>query len=274
MHQGDVRKGKKMKFAANLSFLYGEYALPERYAQAARDGFEGVEMLFPYDYAAAALKGYLDDAGLRQVLFNAPAGDWTAGERGTAILPGRRAEFRAGVERALEYAAALDCQRVHVLSGIAPAGIERAELEANLLENLAWAAAQAAAAGVRLQIEPINLRDMPGYFLTRQEQAHELVRKLGTPQVQVQMDLYHCQIMEGDVITKLRQYLPGGRVGHLQIAGVPARNEPDTGELRYEVIFGVLLELGYDGWLGCEYRPAGRTRDGLGWLQRARATAG
>lgn len=260
-----------MKFAANLSFLYGEYEFLQRYAEAGKDGFEGVEFLFPYDHAAAELKARMEEAGLRQVLFNTPAGNWVAGERGTAILPGRRAEFRAGIEQALEYAAVLDCSRLHVLSGIAPAGVERAELEAHLLENLAWAAAQAASAGVDLLIEPINLRDMPGYFLARQEHAHDLVRRLGAANVRVQMDLYHCQIMEGDVITKLRQYLPSGRVGHLQIAGVPARNEPDTGELRYEAIFAVLRELDYQGWLGCEYRPAGGTREGLGWLRRARA---
>lgn len=259
-----------MKFAANLSFMYGEYAFLQRYAEAAQDGFAGVELLFPYDYPAAQLKQQLDAAGLSQVLFNAPAGDWAAGERGTAILPDRQAEFRAGVQLALEYAVQLACPRVHVLSGIVPAAAEEAALVGTWLDNLGWAAEQAEHAGVRLQVEPINRRDMPGYFLTHQQQAHDLVAQLGAAAIDVQMDLYHCQITEGDVICKLRRYLPGGRVGHIQIAGVPSRHEPDTGELRYEAIFEVMRELGYSAWIGCEYRPAGRTRDGLGWLQRAR----
>ena len=259
------------RFAANLSLLYPELDFLARFAAAARDGFQAVEYLFPYAWPAAELAARLQAHGLQQVLFNAPPGDWDAGERGLASLPGREAEFRAGFEQALDYAGALHCPRVHVMAGLAPPGADPAVLQATYLNNLRWAAAQAAPQGVTVLIEPINLRDMPGYFLSRQAQAHAVVAEVGAPNLKVQMDLYHCQIMEGDVAMKLRQYLPTGRVGHLQIAGVPERHEPDTGELNYPYLFALLDALGYDGWVGCEYRPqrgaqASGTSDGLGWF--------
>jgi hydroxypyruvate isomerase len=259
------------RFAANLSLLYPELDFLARFAAAARDGFQAVEYLFPYAWPAAELAARLQAHGLQQVLFNAPPGDWEAGERGLACLPGREAEFRTGFEQALDYAGALACPRIHVMAGLAPLGADPAVLQATYLNNLRWAAAQAAPQGVTVLIEPINLRDMPGYFLSRQAQAHAVVAEVGAPNLQVQMDLYHCQIMEGDVAMKLRQYLPGGRIGHLQIAGVPERHEPDTGELNYPYLFALLDELGYDGWVGCEYRPqrgaqASGTSDGLGWF--------
>ncbi|QEA13527.1 2-oxo-tetronate isomerase [Comamonas flocculans] len=257
------------RFAANLSMLYGEHGFLQRFAAAAADGFEGVEYLFPYAWAAPELSQRLRDAGLTQVLFNAPPGDWEAGERGLACLPGREAEFRAGMLQALDYAAQLGCAQIHVMAGIAPAGAAPAQLADCYRANLHWAARQAAPAGVQLLIEPLNARDFPGYFLTHQAQAHALVQELGLANLKVQMDLYHCQITEGDVAMKIRRYLPTGRVAHLQIAGVPARHEPDEGELDYRYLFAVLddvaAQCGWRGWVGCEYRPRAATSAGLAW---------
>lgn len=256
------------RFAANLSLLYTEHPFLDRVAAAAADGFAAVECQFPYEQPAAALRERLDTAGVPLVLMNAPPGDWAAGERGLACLPGRDDDFRRGLERALAYGQALGCPRLHVMAGRMPAGGERAALQACYVERLAWAAAQARSTGVELLIEPINQRDMPGYFLNRQDHAHEIVALVGAPNLKVQMDLYHCQVVEGDIACKLRQHLPGGRVGHLQIAGVPERSEPDAGELDYRYLFGLIDALGYAGWVGCEYRPRGATRDGLGWRAR------
>ena len=272
------------RFAANLSMLYNEHPFLDRFAAAAADGFTAVEYLFPYDFTAAELARQLASHGLQQVLFNAPPGDWNAGERGLACLPGRQAEFRAGLQRALDYAHTLNCPRIHVMAGLVQPGADRSELQRTYEDNLAWAAQQAQAAGRTLLIEPINPRDIPGFFLNRQDEAHRIVQAIGSPHLKVQMDLYHCQIVEGDVAMKLRQYLPTGRVGHIQIAGVPQRHEPDLGELHHPYLFEVIDELsaacGWDGWVGCEYRPArgtapGATNQGLGWLRAWRArTAG
>jgi hydroxypyruvate isomerase len=270
------------RFAANLSMLYNEHPFLDRFAAAAADGFQAVEYLFPYDFTAPELAQRLADHGLQQVLFNAPPGDWNAGERGLACLPGRQAEFRAGLQRALDYAHTLACPRIHVMAGLVPAGADRAVLQRTYEDNLAWAAQQAQAAGRTLLIEPINTRDIPGFFLNRQDEAHRIVQAIGSPHLKVQMDLYHCQIVEGDVAMKLRQYLPSGRVGHIQIAGVPQRHEPDLGELHHPYLFEVIDEVsaacGWDGWVGCEYRPArgtapGATSQGLGWLRALRAQA-
>ncbi len=263
------------RFAANLSMLYPEHSFLNRFAAAKADGFEGVEYLFPYAHEAAEIAQQLARHGLQQVLFNAPPGDWDAGERGIACLPGREAEFHQGLELALAYAQVLACPRVHVMAGIAPADVDRARLQSTYEANLAWAAERAAQAGRMLLIEPINTRDMPGYFLNRQDEAHRIVQAIGAPNLQVQMDLYHCQVVEGDVAMKLRQYLPTGRVGHLQIASVPERHEPDSGELNYSYLFGVIDEVAaqccWQGWVGCEYRPrlgaqVGGTSAGLAWL--------
>jgi 2-dehydrotetronate isomerase len=256
-----------LRFAANLSFLYGEYAFPDRFAAAAKDGFTAVEYLFPYEYPARQVASWLQTHGLAQVLFNAPPGNWAAGDRGIASLPGREAEFRAGIQTALEYAQTLSCPRVHVMAGLQPSGVDRAAMRSVFIANLGWAAQQAAPAGVELLIEPINTRDMPGYFLNRQDDAHAIVDEIGSPALKVQMDLYHCQIVEGDVSMRLRKYL-GKNVGHLQVASVPDRNEPDQGELDYDYLFGVIEELGYNGWIGCEYRPRAGTSEGLGWLKK------
>ncbi len=261
------------RFAANLSMMYAEHPFLERYAAAAADGFSAVEFLFPYEWPAATLAALLAEHRLEQVLFNAPPGDFSAGERGIACLPGRESEFRSGVERALDYAAALGCPRIHLMAGLVPSGSSRAALRPTYLANLAWAARRADAAAVDVLIEPINTRDIPGYFLNRQDEAHAILAELDVPRLKVQMDLYHCQIVEGDVAMKLRKYLPGGRVGHLQIAGVPERHEPDSGELDHDYLFEVIDSLGYAGWIGCEYRPAAGTSAGLGWLRRARDAA-
>jgi hydroxypyruvate isomerase len=255
------------RFAANLSMMYTEHAFLDRFAAAARDGFTAVEYLFPYEHPAEELAAWLRASGLQQVLFNAPPGDWAAGERGTSSLPGREAEFRAGFAKALDYAATLACPRIHVMAGLRQHGAERA----TYLANLAWAAQQAAPAGIDVLIEPINTRDIPGFFLNRQDEAHAVVQEVGATNLKVQMDLYHCQIVEGDLTMKLRQYIPTGRVAHLQIAGVPQRHEPDLGELNHDALFAELDALGYTGWIGCEYRPAGATSAGLGWLRRATA---
>ncbi len=267
------------RFAANLSLLYPEHGFLDRFEAAARDAFEGVEFLFPYAWPAAEITARLRANGLQQVLFNAPPGDWDGGERGLACLPGREAEFREGLQQALRYAQDLGCERLHVMAGRVPAGLTRDAVRPTYVANLRWAAALAAREGVRLMIEPINGRDMPGYFLNRQDHAHELLAEIGAPNVQVQMDLYHCQVVEGDLATKIRQYLPTGRVGHLQIAGVPERHEPDTGELNYPYLLALVDEVaagcGWQGWVGCEYRPRrgavpGGTSAGLAWRDACR----
>ena len=260
------------QFAANLSLLYPELDFLDRFEAAARDGFTAVEFLFPYAYPAAELAARLQAHGLQQVLFNVSPGHWDAGERGLAALPGREAEFQASLHQALGYAAALNCPRLHVMAGIMPAGQEREALAPTYYQNLRWAAALAAQQGVELLIEPLNTRDTPRYFLNRQDHAHEILDAVNAPNLKVQMDLYHCQIVEGDVAMKLRKYLPTGRVSHIQIAGVPERQEPDTGELNYPYLLQLLDALGYAGWVGCEYRPRrgaqpGATSAGLGWLQ-------
>jgi hydroxypyruvate isomerase len=270
------------KFAANLSMLYPELDFLDRFEAAALDGFHAVEYLFPYEHKAEALAARLKAHGLKQVLFNAPPGDWNAGERGLACLPGREQEFREGIVRALQYAEALRCPRVHVMAGLVPEGQERNAVRPTYVANLRWAAREAAKHGVKVLVEPINTRDIPRFFLNRQDHAHELLAEIGEAGVQVQMDLYHCQVVEGDVAMKIRQYLPTGRVGHFQIAGVPQRHEPDLGELNYPYLFSVIDEVsaacGWQGWVGCEYRPArgaqpGGTSEGLGWLRRLRTAS-
>ncbi len=254
------------RFAANLSMLYTEVPFLERFALAAADGFEGVEFLFPYEYDAALLARYLEENGLEQVLFNAPPGDWAAGERGTAALPGREAEFRTGVLQALSYAEVLKASRIHVMAGILEDDDDIAHCRAIYLDNLEWAAREAAQRGVDVMIEPINQRDMPGYFLTMQEEALAVCEEINAPNLKVQFDTYHCQMSEGNLVTHLRESLP--RIGHIQIAGVPGRHEPDVGEIHYPFLFAAMDALGYIGWVGCEYRPRSETRAGFGWLRR------
>jgi hydroxypyruvate isomerase len=259
------------RFAANLSTMYTEFPFLERFAAASRDGFKAVEYLFPYDYPARDLADLLNENGLSQVLFNAPPGDWLAGDRGLACLPDRESEFRDGIRLALEYAHCLSCARVHVMAGVVLPGLDFAAARATYISNLAWATEQAEPAGKEILIEPINLRDMPGYVLNRQDDAHAIATEIGRPNLKVQLDLYHCQIVEGDVAMKLKRYLEGPtqcKVGHIQIAGVPERHEPDSGELNYDYLLDLIDTLGFDGWIGCEYRPRAGTSEGLGWLRR------
>ncbi len=254
------------RLAANLSMMFNEVPFLDRFAAAADAGFKAVEFLFPYEHPATALRARLDAGGLRQVLFNAPPGDWAAGERGLAALPGRVGEFRDGIARALDYAVALDCPLVHVMAGIPPAGTPPATAAALYAANLAWAGEQALAAGKRIVIEPINHRDMPGYYLNTQEQGAAIVEALGRDRLGLQFDIYHCQVAQGDVTKRMEALLPV--IGHMQIADVPARHEPGTGEIGWEFVFGRIDALGYQGWVGCEYRPAGDTVAGLAWRRK------
>ncbi len=261
-----------LRFAANLSMMYTEHPLPDRFAAAAADGFSAVEILFPYEFSPQDLASWLASCGLQQVLFNAPPGNWHAGERGLACLPGREADFKASLRTALVYARTLRCPRIHVMAGLRPSDVEHETLRQTYVSNLTWAAGLAAAANVTLLLEPINTRDMPGYFLNYQREAHAVVEEIGSPALRVQMDLYHCQIVEGEVSRQLQTYLqsPGNNVAHMQIASVPDRHEPDSGEVDYHQVFALIETLHYDGWIGCEYRPRGGTSEGLGWLRDRR----
>ena len=257
------------RFAANLSLLFTELSLPARFAAAAGAGFEAVELQFPYALSCGELAASLEANGLRLVLFNAPAGDFEAGgERGLAALRGREAEFRTSLLQALDYATVSGCPRVHVMSGLVHQGANRD----TLVENLRWACPIAEAAGVTLLLEPINGRDFPGYLLQRTVEAVAIIGLVGSTNLRLQFDLYHRQIMEGDLIAALREYLP--LIAHVQIAQPPDRGEPDAGEIHYPGVLGALDRLGYEGWVGCEYRPRGRTLDGLGWMDAYRPRAG
>jgi hydroxypyruvate isomerase len=260
------RKFAMPRLAANLSMMFNEVPFLDRFAAARKAGFEGVEFLFPYDFPAATIRERLSNEGLTQVLFNMPPGDWANGERGTASLPGRQAEFRESVKKALDYAAALDCRQIHCMAGIMPAGVSLTTATAVYAANLAWATEQARPAGVKVVIEPINHRDMPGYFLNTQAQGAAIVEAIGPDRLGLQFDVYHVQITEGDITRRMEQFMPV--IAHMQIADVPARNEPGTGEIGWRYVFRQMDQLGYKGWVGCEYRPAGETVAGLGWRQQ------
>lgn len=255
------------RFAANLSMMFGEVPFLDRFALAAANGFQGVEYLFPYDHPAEEIDKLLRRENLENVLFNMPPGDWAAGERGITCIPGREAEFRAGVDKAIDYALALNGRRIHAMAGLAPANEDPAKIRATYISNLSFAAEKLAKHGIMLLIEAINTRDIPGFYLTTQAQSYAACTAVNAPNIRMQLDLYHAQIMEGDLAMKLRKYAP--QIGHIQIAGVPSRNEPDCGEVNYTYLYGVVDEIGYDGWIGCEYRPAGKTVDGLAWMHPA-----
>lgn len=254
------------RFAANLSMMFNEVPFLDRFAAASAAGFEAVEFLFPYEHPAAEIAQRLKDNGLQQVLFNLPPGDWNKGERGIASLPGREAEFREGVKRGLEYAAVLGTPRLHLMAGIAPADIPFGTRAGLFATRVAWAAEQASAAGVKIVLEPINHRDMPGYFMNTSTQAEELINAIGPDKVGLQFDLYHTQITEGDLTKRIERLLPV--IDHMQLADVPARNEPGTGEIAWDYVLPRIDALGYQGWIGCEYRPAGDTVAGLAWRKR------
>jgi len=255
------------RFAANLSMMFNEVPFLDRFQAASAAGFTAVEFLFPYDYSPEEVESKAKAAKTEVVLFNTPSGNWSAGERGIAGLPGREAEFREGVEKALVYAERLGTPRLHTMAGIAPTGADVAACRATLVSNLKYAAEKLAAKDITLLLEAINTRDMPGFIVSTQKDSHAICEEVGAPNLKMQMDLYHMQVMEGDLATCLKRY--ASQCGHIQIAGCPERNEPDTGEIRYEYLFRLLDEMGYAGWLGCEYRPAGKTTDGLRWLSVA-----
>jgi hydroxypyruvate isomerase len=257
------------RFDANLSFLFNEVAFLDRFAAAAQAGFSAVEFAYAYEYPAKELSSRLTANGLEQVLINTPPGDLTAGDRGLAGIPGREHEFAANFVIALRYALALSCPRIHVMAGVVPDSADaqlRARHRTTFVRNLRFAAGEAKEDGVTLMLEPINPRDMPGYLLTTQAEAHAIREEVGMPNVKVQMDLYHAQIVEGDLSVKLRRWL--NDIAHIQIAGVPERHEPDRGELNCYAMFDLLDELGYAGWIGCEYRPRAGTVPGLAWLDK------
>ena len=251
------------RLAANLSMLFNEVPFLDRFEAAARAGFEAVEFLFPYEYEAAELRARLDGNGLRLVLHNLPPGDWSKGERGIGCHPDRVAEFRAGVERAIGFATALGCPQVNCLAGIAPAGVTDGQLRETLIANLRYAAERLKGAGIRLLIEPINFHDIPGFYLNRSRQALDLIDEVGSDNLRLQYDVYHMQRMEGELANTIKANLD--RIAHLQLADNPGRNEPGTGEINYRFLFGWLDAIGYDGWVGCEYRPKTTTEAGLGW---------
>jgi hydroxypyruvate isomerase len=256
------------RFAANLTMLFTEQPFLDRFEHAARAGFKAVEFLFPYPYTVAELKDRLAANKLELVLHNLPAGNWDAGERGIACLPDRVAEFREGVARAIEYASALGVPKVNCLAGKAPAGVSDELLRKTFVENLRYAAAELKKAGIRLLIEPINTYDIPGFYLSRTAQALAIIDEVGSDNLFVQYDIYHAQRMEGELIATMTKHLP--RIGHIQIADNPGRNEPGTGEIHYEHVFAAIDRIGYTGWLGCEYKPATSTQAGLSWLERVR----
>ena len=251
------------KFAANLTMLFAEQPFLDRFAAARAAGFSGVEYLFPYEFDKADLRELLQQYGLTQVLHNLPAGDWAAGERGIAILPDRVDEFRDGVRRAIDYAKALDCRQLNCLVGIAPRDADPVELNEVLVGNLRFAADALAGERIRLLIEPINTIDIPGFFLNRTEQALQIIADVRSSNLFVQYDIYHMQVMEGDIARSLQKHL--ARIAHVQLADNPGRNEPGTGEINYPFLFRHLDAIGYRGWIGCEYKPRTTTVDGLGW---------
>ena len=252
------------RFAANLSMMFNEVPFLDRFALAAKAGFKGVEFLFPYEHPAAEIAARLKDNGLQQVLFNAPAGDFAKGERGMAAIPGKQAAFRDSIKLALEYATTLACPRLHIMAGLKPQGVAHDTLTAVYGANLAYAAEECAKAGVKPIIEPINHRDIPGFFLNTTDQAAAIIAAIGPEKLGMQFDLYHCQITEGDVVKRVEKHLP--LIAHMQVADTPGRHEPGTGEVKWPFVFKTIDALGFRGWIGCEYRPAGETLAGLSWF--------
>jgi hydroxypyruvate isomerase len=257
-----------LKFDANLSMLFTEAPFLDRFAAAAEAGFRGVEYLFPYAFQKDDIAERLHKNGLTQVLFNLPAGNWEAGERGIACHPDRVSEFQDGVGRAIDYAKALGCAQVNCLAGIAPAGVDGAVAHRTLAENLKFAASKLQDAGITLLAEPVNTYDIPSFFLNRSAQAIALFDEVGSPNLKLQYDIYHMQRMEGELANTIERLLP--RIAHLQLADNPGRNEPGTGEINYPFLLNFIDRLGYDGWIGCEYNPRHGTKEGLGWMHAYR----
>ncbi|RYG56267.1 MAG: hydroxypyruvate isomerase family protein, partial [Alphaproteobacteria bacterium] len=253
------------RFSANISMLYPELPFLERFAAAAADGFKAVEYVGAYDQEPEAIKALLDRHGLAQALFNMPAGDWAVGERGIGCLPDRVQDFRRSVDTAIKYAEATECGQVNCLAGIMPVGHDRAALEAVLIDNLRYAAPRFAEAGIKLLVEPINPRDMPGFMVNSSDDYERIAEAVDHENLYLQYDFYHMQVVQGDLINTFRRLQ--SRIAHVQIADLPGRHEPGTGEINYPNIFRMLDEVGYAGWVGAEYRPEASTSAGLSWYQ-------
>jgi hydroxypyruvate isomerase len=252
------------KFSANLTMLFNEVEFLDRFKAAKDAGFAGVEYLFPYAYRKEDIVESLRAHGLTQVLHNLPAGDWSKGERGIACIPGRESEFEEGIGKAIEYAIALKCPQLNCLAGIAPKEADPSKVRETFSGNLQFAARKLKSAGIRLLIEPCNTRDIPGFYLNHSQQALDIIDAVGSDNLFLQYDIYHMQIMEGDLASTIRRNLP--RIRHLQLADNPGRNEPGTGEINYPFLLEFIDKLDYSGWIGCEYKPSKTTRDGLGWM--------
>jgi hydroxypyruvate isomerase len=251
------------KLAANLTMLFNEVDFLDRFDAAARAGFTGVEYLFPYAYPKEQLAEKLAQHRLTQVLHNLPAGDWAGGERGIGCHPNRVGEFQDGVAKTIDYACALGCKQVNCLAGIAPKGIDSEKVRATFVSNLRFAADKLGAAGIKLLTEPINTFDLPGFWLSHTQQALDVIRDTGSSNIYVQYDIYHMQRMEGELANTIKVHLP--QIAHMQLADNPGRNEPGTGEINYRFLFGFVDAIGYDGWIGCEYKPKGNTIEGFAW---------
>jgi hydroxypyruvate isomerase len=256
------------RFSANLTFLYTELPFLERFAAAATDGFPAVEYVGPYDHPPEVIAELLQRHGLTQALFNLPAGDWAGGERGIGCFPDRVEEVQAGIETAIRYGKALSCTKINCLAGIAPTGADRDLLQATLVANLKYAAPRLADAGIKLLMEPINQRDMPGFFVSTTNHAEAIMAAVGSDNLFLQYDVYHMQVMQGDLLPTYERLRD--RIAHIQIADNPGRNEPGTGEINYANILPALDRLGYDGFVGCEYKPLTTTSAGLGWMSSYR----
>jgi hydroxypyruvate isomerase len=254
------------QFAANLTMLFNEVPFMERFERAGKAGFKAVEFLFPYPFSAAEIKQALDQNQLKLVLHNLPAGDWDAGERGIACHPDRVDEFRQGVGKAIEYAKVLGVHQLNCLAGKAPAGVENKLLHTTFVENLRYAASELKNANLRLLIEPINTFDIPGFYLNTTKQAVDILSEVGADNLLVQYDIYHAQRMEGELANTIEKNL--SKIGHIQLADNPGRNEPGTGEINYHFLFKFLDRIGYQGWIGCEYKPTANTEAGLGWIKQ------
>lgn len=254
------------RFAANLTMLFNEVPFLERFALAKTGGFKAVEFLFPYAFNVQDIKSALDNNALKLVLHNLPAGDWDAGERGIACLPDRVDEFRSGVAKAIEYATILEVPQLNCLAGKAPEGSDPKVLRDTFVANLQYAASELKKVGLKLLIEPINTFDIPGFYLSKTEQAIAILDAVGADNAFLQYDIYHAQRMEGELSNTIQKYFK--RIAHIQLADNPGRNEPGTGEINYEYLFGLLDRLSYDGYIGCEYKPLKSTEAGLGWMSQ------
>ncbi len=255
-----------LRFTANLTQLYNEVGFLERFDLAARDGFRGVELKDPFSYGKEAVLDALRRNNLEAVLFNAPAGDWDGGERGIGCLPGREEELRDGVALSIEYALAFDCKLVNLLGGIPPKGTDPALVRQTFVSNLRYAAAELGKHGLKLVIEPVNTYDSPGVFLTCTAQAAEIIKDVGAENLGIEYDVYQAQLMEGDLSNTIRKYLP--QIWHMQVGDAPSRAEPGTGEINFDCLLDVIDKAGYRGWIGCDYKPSGRTEDSFGWMQK------